>query len=114
MGDILEYQSKRRIMAEKLEKAEKVNSSSGPRWANAGDYAVYTGQGAFIIPGAEFEAEYEVIPESVSEARRYTPDGKTVPEVLEFFRDNPGEIDRVKGLEAKSGNRKGILEYEVC
>lgn len=113
MGDILEYQSKRRIMAEKLESAERVNSSNGPRWANAGDYVIYSGQGAFIIPGAEFEAEYEVIPESVSEARRYTPDGKTVPEVLEFFRDNPSEIDRVKGLEAKSGNRKGILEYEV-
>lgn len=113
MGDILEYQSKRRLLAEKLESAERVNSSSGPRWANSGDYVIYTGEGAYIIPGAEFEAEYELIPASVSEARKYTPDGKTVPEVLEFFRDNPSEVERVKELEAKSGNRKGILEYEV-
>lgn len=110
MGDILEYQSRRRLMAEKLESAERVNSSSGPRWANAGDYVVYTGEGAFIVPGHEFEAEYEVIPTEVS---KFSPEGKTVPEVLEFLKNNPGEVDRVKEIEAKNGERKGILDYEI-
>ena len=110
---IQEYQSKRRVMAVQLDNAERINTANGPRSANDGDYVVYTGNGVVIMTEPEFEAEYELIPESVSEARRYTPDGKTVPEVLEFFRDNPSEIHRVKELEAKSGNRKGILEYEI-
>lgn len=110
MGDIQNYVSRRRVMAEKLESGEYVNSSTGRRWANSGDYVVYTGEGAFIVPGAEFEREYELIPSEVS---KFSPEGKTIPEVLEFLKDNPGEVERVKELEAKSGNRKGIIEYEV-
>lgn len=113
MGDILEYQSKRRLLAEKLETPERVNATNGVSWANAGDYVIYTGTGAFIIPGAEFEAEYELIPESVSEARKYSPVGKTVPEVIEFLKENPAEVERVKEIESRNGERKGILEYEV-
>lgn len=110
MGEIQNYVSRRRVMAEKLTEGEYVNSSAGRRWANSGDYVVYTGEGAFIVPGAEFEREYELIPSDVS---KYDPAGKTVPEVIEFMRENPREVERIKELESIGGARKGILDYAV-
>lgn len=113
MGDIVEYMSTRRVLAEKLDEGEYVNATSGRIWGNAGDYVTYTADGAYVVPGDEFEREYKPIPEDVSEARKFIPAGKTVEQVVEFLKENPDEIERVKQLERDGGSRKGILEYEI-
>jgi hypothetical protein len=113
MGEIKEYRSRDYVRAERIETSETVFLTSGVMFGHEGDYLVHREDGVYYADGAAFEALYEPVPEEVSEARKFTPDGKTVEEVVRFFAEYPDEIDRVKELEAKGGSRKGIMEYEI-
>lgn len=112
MGDVLEYRHRDYVKAERLENDGNVYLSGGKSFGKAGDYLVYEANGTRLVKGAEFEREFVVVEESISESRKFSPLGKTVDEVLEFLREFPDEIDRVKQEERDGGSRKGILDYE--
>ena len=89
-----------------------VGTRDGVRGARAGDYVVYGNDGTRIVKGSEFDAEYVLVETEESEARKFTPAGKSVEDVVEFLKENPDEVERVKQLERDGGSRKGILNYE--
>lgn len=109
---VQEYRLKNHVIAERIPEGGEVFTVRGKEFANEGDYLVHS-LGATLIPGSVFDAQYEVVPDSIVQARKFNPDGKTVDEVLNFFRENPDEIERVKELERGGGNRKGITDYEI-
>lgn len=113
MGEILEFRPREILRAEKVEEYQRVVTINGVEEAKPGQWLAYVDGGIQILSGAYLEEEYELVPESVSESRKFVPAGKTVDEVLEFFREYPEEVERVKQLERDGGSRKGILEYEV-
>lgn len=105
------YRSLEIVEAEKVEKRRKVVTVNGAEYVNPGEYLVRVPNGVQIVSGKYFESRYSLAEESISESRRFTPVGKTVDEVLEFFKEFPDEIERVKDLERNNGARKGILNY---
>jgi hypothetical protein len=114
MSDFQEYRHRQTVSARRLEEDETVFTKNGAEYGREGQYLVHVpNDGVYLVGGEYFEEHYELIPESVSEARKFTPEGKTVEQVLEFMREHPEEIDRVKKLEAKGVGRKGIMEYAV-
>lgn len=114
MSEYQDYRSRHAVKALKLTETENVFTTSGKEFAEAGDYLLKSADGlVYLVKEDAFDDMYELVPEAVTAARAFTPDGKTIPEVVEFFKDNPDEIERVKQLERDSGSRKGILEYEV-
>lgn len=110
MSDVHEYRLRNFIRAEKLETNQRVMTTNGAVNAKAGDYLVY-GVNVCVVNGAEFENEYSLVEESVSESRKFSPVGKTVEDVLKFLREYPDEVDRVKEIEKAGASRKSILEY---
>lgn len=110
---VQEYRVRDYVRAERIPEDGTVFLSSGAVHGREGDYLVHREDGVYYADAESFEAVYELVPESVSAARKYSPDGKTVEEVIQFFRENPDEVDRVKRLEAAGSSRKGILDYEV-
>lgn len=110
---VQEYRRREFIRAERIAENGVVFTARGAVWGNEGDYLVHRDGEVWYCDQESFEDEWEVIPKNVSEARKFTPDGKTVDQVLEFFRDNPDEVERVKGLERLGVGRKGITEYEI-
>lgn len=113
MGEILEFRPREILRAERVEEFARVVTINGVEEAKPGEWLAYVPGGVQILANSYMEREYELVPESVSESRKFTPGGKTVDEVLEFFREYPEEVERVKQLERDGGSRKGILEYEV-
>lgn len=114
MSEYQEYRARESVRALKLTESDYVFTKNGKEFAREGDYLMeIPDDGVFLVSGEWFDEKYEPIPEAVSEARKFTPTGKTIPEVLEFLKENPDEIERVKQLERDGGSRKGILEYEV-
>lgn len=111
MGDVQEYRARGTIRAEKVEEDTRIVTVHGVENVKAGDYLVYQSGGVSVMSGAAFEKEYVVLEESVSEARKFTPAGKTVEVVLEFLKANPDEIERVRELEEDGASRKKILDY---
>jgi hypothetical protein len=110
---IQEYRLREYVQAERIEHSGTVFTSHGPVFGKEGDYLLHrSGRVVYVVADA-FEDKYEPVPEDVSEARKFVPGGKTVDQVLEFLKENPDEVERVKKLEREGGSRKGILEYEV-
>lgn len=112
MGDVQEYRHREFVRAEKLEGNGTTFTGNGVVEYHEGDYLVYGEKGTVLVKGSVFEREFVLLEESVREARQFTPAGKTVEAVLEFLKENPDEVSRVKELEASGGKRRGILEYE--
>lgn len=114
MSEYQQYRSRHAVTALKLEESEYVFTTRGKEFGNVGDYLLKSTEGYVTLVDQEsFDNMYEPVPNEVTEARKFSPTGKTIPEVLEFLKGNPDEIDRVKQLERDGGSRKGILEYEV-
>lgn len=112
MSEVLEYKHREYVKAEKLDKDGNVYLAGGKSPAKTGDYLVYEEKGTRLVKGEDFERDFVLVEESVSEARKFSPIGKTVDVVLEFLHEHPDEVDRVKQEERDGGSRKGILEYE--
>jgi hypothetical protein len=104
-----EYRVKGYVLAEKIAESGNVNTPTGVRYAEAGDYLVYDASGSHIEPGAEFEDLYE----EVKGDSEFHPAGKTVEDVIAFLKENPDQVNRVKEEEAKGAKRKGIAEYNT-
>lgn len=103
-----EYRVKATVRAEKIEETSRVMTDTGVSEANAGDYLVYlNGGGCIVVQGSEFDDKYA----EVKGDNEFHPAGNTVDAVVEFLKNNPDQIDRVKQEERDGGNRKGILEY---
>lgn len=112
MAEVREYKKRDFIRAEKVVESGRVVVGNGPTQVRAGDYLVYGSGATKVVKGSEFEKEYILVEDEESEARGYSPAGKSVEEVVNFLKENPDEINRVKQLEKKGGSRKGILSYE--
>lgn len=114
MSDYQEFRARETVKAIRLTEDGYVFTKNGKEFGRVGDYLQdVPNDGVFLVSGEWFDENYEPIPEAVTEARKFSPTGKTIPEVLEFLKENPDEIERVKQLERDGGSRKGILEYEV-
>jgi hypothetical protein len=114
MSEYQEFRSRHYVKALKLTETENVFTTSGKEFAEAGDYLLKTADNlVYLVKEDAFDDMYELVPEGVSEARKFTAEGRTVEEVLNFFKSNPDEVSRVKALEAEGASRKGILDYEV-
>lgn len=111
MSKVRNYKLREFVKAEKLSKNGDVYTSKGREYAKAGDYLVYNNLGTFIVRGTFFEEQYVAVEQDESDARTFTPAGKTVNEVREFMDNNPDECVRVRSLELKGAGRKGITEY---
>lgn len=108
-----EYRARNTVRAEQLEEGGNHVTANGVSYIPAGDYLVHIpGYGTRRVEKDAFESEYVVITDAEAEVRAYVPEGQTVEKVLEFLRDNPDEVERIKALESVAGKRKGILEYE--
>lgn len=105
---VVEYRKRARVVAEKVAESGPVSTANGAGYALEGDYLVYAITGVIVVNGAEFEREYE----EIQGDNDFHPAGKTVEVVLNFLREYPDEIDRVKEEEKSGAERKGILEYE--
>jgi hypothetical protein len=113
MSDYQEYRKREYVKALKLTESDYVFTTNGKEFGREGDYLMQTEDGTYLVSGEWFDEQYEPVPEEVTEARKFVPAGKTVEQVIEFLRENPEEIERVKQLERDGGSRKGILEYAV-
>lgn len=112
MGEIKHYKHRDLVAAEVVEDDGNVFTANGVTWAYKGDYLVHHPQfGVIHTPKGNFEVNFVPASEDESAAVEFTPDGKTVDQVIEFFGTHPDQVDRVKALEIAGGNRKGIVEY---
>lgn len=111
MGDVQEYRWSEILRAEIVEEDSRVNTLAGVEWAKAGDYLVHIDGGVKIATAEYWERMTEPVTEKESEARKFSPAGKSVETVVEFMKENPDEVDRVKAEEKSGGNRKGITEF---
>lgn len=112
MAEVRDYKKRDYVRAELIETDSQVGTRDGMRGAKAGDYLVYESAGTRVVKGSVFNAEFVLVESEESEARQFSPGGKSVEEVLEFLKENPDEVERVKQLERDGGSRKGILNYE--
>ena len=104
-----EYRVKATVRAERVEENSRVMTDTGVKDVAAGDYLVYlSGGGAIVVQGEDFENTYA----EVKGDSEYHPAGNTVEAVVEFMRENPDQVERIKQEERDGGTRKGILEYE--
>ena len=104
-----EYRVKATVHAERVEENSRVMTNAGVQEVNAGDYLVYlNGGGTVVVQGDVFDDTYA----EIKGDSEFHPAGNTVETVLEFLKNNPDQIDRVKQEERDGGNRKGILSYE--
>lgn len=104
------YRLNKTVEAEMVDNGGNYPTVSGLQWANPGDYLVYNGDGVRIVDGEHFRDNYEEIAEL---AEVFHPAGNTVEVVVEYLRNHPEEVDRVKEEEFAGAGRKGILEYSV-
>lgn len=103
-----EYRLKGTIQAEKVPENTRMVTVHGPVDIEAGDYLIYTHEGVKVVNGKLFENEYS----EVKGDSEFKPAGKLVDVVVEFMRENPDQVERIKQEERDGANRKGILEYE--
>lgn len=114
MSEYQEYQAREFVKALKLTEDDNVFTTNGKEFGRKGDYLMQVpDDGTYLVAGEWFDEKYEPVAEKLSEARQFTPAGKTVEEVVSFLKEFPEETERVKQLERDGGSRKGILEYEV-
>lgn len=102
------YRPSNTVEAEEIENGGNYPTVSGLQWGNPGDYLVYGSDGVRIIDGEHFRMHYEEV--SVN-GEVFHPTGNTVEVVVEYMRNNPEEIARVKEEELAGASRKGILEF---
>ena len=105
---LTEFRPKGTIWAEKVTEDSRIVTVLGPLDVKAGDYVIHTHDGVRVVNGQVFENEYEV----VESKPVFHPAGKTVEEVVNYLKSNPGEVDRIVQEERDGASRKGILEYE--
>lgn len=103
-----EYRSRETIKARRVEKPERLSTILGVMTARVGDYVARVEGGIQILSAEYFESHYA----EVKGDSEFVPAGKTVEQVIEFLKANPEQVDRVKELESRGANRKGIAEYD--
>jgi hypothetical protein len=108
MSEVKEYRVKRTIKARRLN-AGVTGTSNGPVTVCDGDYEVYIDNRTFVMSKDVFEDTYE---ENEGD-NEYSPEGHTVEQVIEFMKENPDQINRVKQIEKQHGERKTIMEYKA-
>lgn len=109
-----EYRARGTVHAEKVAESGNVVTNNGVVFAPEGSYLVYAKDGGFtVVDGDVFEKEYAEVKSEKKSDKDFVPQGNTVDQVVEYFRDNPDDVERVKQLERDGASRKGILEYEV-
>jgi len=103
-----EYRSRETIRARRVEKPERISTILGVMTARIGDYVALVPGGEQILSAEYFESHYS----EIKGDSEFVPAGKTVEQVIEFLKENPDQVERVKELEKNGANRKGIAEYE--
>jgi hypothetical protein len=107
---VKEYRYVKTVRAERVNESGNVITNTGPVFAAEGSYLVYAETGGFkVVDGDVFEKGYS----EVKRDSEFVPQGKTVDQVVDYLKENPDDIERVKQLERDGASRKGILEYEV-
>lgn len=108
MAEYKEYRNKDTTKAMRLEESGTVGTYHGPVYAKEGDYLVRGEYGVYLVPGGVFDEIYV----ELEGDNDWSPAGKTVEQVKEFLNENPDQVDRVRKLEFKGGNRKSVMEYQ--
>ena len=111
MAEVKEYRYSEILRAELVETDARINTINGVEWVKAGDYLVHVENGVQIVSAEYWERVTVPVTQEESDARRYSPRGKQVDDVVKFLKENPDEVERVKAEEAEGGKRKGILEF---
>jgi len=104
---IKKYRCKSVIQAEEIQQSGTISTSNGPQYAHKGDFLVYGLVSTYIVSRELFLQENEEVPES----EEFNPAGKSATDVIQFMRENPDQVSRVKALENEGGKRKTILEF---
>ena len=101
------YRRSGTVKAEQVSVTGPVSTGNGLGFANEGDYLVYGDQGTYVVTCGDFEDNWT----EVKGDPEYSPAGKTVDQVIDFMRENPDQVDRIKSEEKSGGQRKGILNF---